>query len=77
MCCSDNPSLPVRLRQIPAKLLKFPTQVLKVKVAGFKAPSVGKQEDVLPYSPGWSVRAVMDMVDLLHGNITALVVVRN
>lgn len=69
-------TLPVRLRQMPAELLRFPVQALKVKVAGFKPPSINLQEDVLPYSPEWSVRAVMEMVDLLHTNITASVVVR-
>ncbi|XP_040913538.1 RING finger protein 17 [Toxotes jaculatrix] len=67
--------LPVsKLRQMPAELLRFPLQALKVKVAGFKAPGVNSQEDVLPYSPGWSVKAAMDMIDLLHSSITALVV---
>lgn len=55
-------------------LLQFPTRALKVKVAGFCAPSVNRQEYMLPYSPGWSVRAAMDMIDLLHGYITASVV---
>lgn len=62
---------------MPAELLKFPTQVLKVRVAGFKAPTVSQQEDVIPYSPEWTVAAAMEMLDLLHGNITATVVVRN
>lgn len=62
---------------MPAKLLRFPSQAVKVKVAGFKAPSVSWNEDVLPYSPKWSVRAVKEMLDLLHCNMTATVVVRN
>lgn len=62
---------------MPAELLQFPSRALKVKVAGFKAPSVNTQEDVLPYSPAWSVKAAMDMIDLLHNIITASVVVRN
>ncbi len=61
---------------MPAELLQFPTRALKVKVAGFKAPGGNSQEDKLPYSPGWSVKAAMDMIDLLHSNITASVVVR-
>lgn len=69
-------TLPVRIRQMPAELLQFPVQALKVKVAGLKPPSASLEEDVLPYSPEWSVRAVMEMVDLLHTNITASVVVR-
>ena len=62
---------------MPAELLQFPSRALKVKVAGFKAPRVNREEDVLPYSPGWSVKAAMDMIDLLHCNVTATVVVRN
>ena len=62
---------------MPTELLRFPLRALKVKVAGFKPPSVNWQEDVLPYSPGWSVRATMDMIELLQGNVTASVVVRN
>ncbi|XP_023259049.1 RING finger protein 17 [Seriola lalandi dorsalis] len=73
---SDD-TLPIsKLRQMPAELLRFPSRALKVKVAGFKAPSVERQEDVLPYSPGWSVKAAMEMIELLHSNITASVVAR-
>ncbi|KAM9347789.1 LOW QUALITY PROTEIN: RING finger protein 17 [Symphorus nematophorus] len=73
---SDDTLPTSKLRQMPAELLRFPLRALKVKVAGFKPPSVNRQEDVLPYSPGWSVKATMDMIDLLHGNITASVVAR-
>ncbi|XP_070770407.1 RING finger protein 17 [Enoplosus armatus] len=73
---SDDTLPTSKLRQMPAELLRFPTQVLKVKVAGFKAPRANREEDVLPYSPGWSVKAAMDMIDLLHSNITASVVAR-
>ncbi|XP_034430715.1 RING finger protein 17 isoform X2 [Hippoglossus hippoglossus] len=67
-------TLPVsKLRQMPAELLKFPSKALKVKVAGFKAPSVNMEENVLPYSPNWSVKAALEMIDLLQ-NITASVV---
>ncbi|XP_061580277.1 RING finger protein 17 [Cololabis saira] len=65
-----------KLRQMPAGLLQFPCQALKVKVAGFKPPTINQHEDVLPYSPGWSLKAVSEMIDLLHGNITAAVVAR-
>ncbi|KAM7406894.1 hypothetical protein PAMA_002879 [Pampus argenteus] len=71
---SDDTLPTSKLRQMPAELLRFPLCVLKVRVAGLKAPSVNKQEDVLPYSPKWSVKAVLDMIDLLHRNITAYVV---
>ncbi|XP_013854998.1 RING finger protein 17 [Austrofundulus limnaeus] len=73
---SDD-TLPLsKLRQMPAKLLQFPSQAIKVKVAGFKAPSVSWNEDVLPYSPKWSVRAVKEMLDLLHCSMTATIVSR-
>ncbi|KAG7240408.1 hypothetical protein INR49_026979 [Caranx melampygus] len=74
---SDD-TLPIsKLRQMPAELLKFPSRALKVKVAGFKAPGRNRDGNVLPYSPGWSVKAAMDMIDLLHGNIKASVVARD
>lgn len=75
VCYSDHLLLPGRLCQMPAELLQFPCRALKVKVAGFRAPSVTREENVLPYSPKWSMKAVMDMIDLLHTNITASVVV--
>ncbi|XP_044072779.1 RING finger protein 17 isoform X2 [Siniperca chuatsi] len=73
---SDDTLPPSKLRQMPAELLRFQSRALKVKVAGFKAPSADKKEDVLPYSPRWSVKAAMKMIDLLHSNITASVVAR-
>ncbi|XP_035531967.1 RING finger protein 17 isoform X2 [Morone saxatilis] len=73
---SDDTLPNSKLRQMPAKLLGFSLRALKVKVAGFKAPSVSKQGDVLPYSPKWSVKAAMHMIDLLHSNISATVVAR-
>lgn len=62
---------------MPGELLKFPVGVLRVKVAGFKPTSVGPLEDVLPYCPEWSLRATMEMVDLLQTNIRVSVVVRS
>ncbi|KAJ0070701.1 hypothetical protein NL108_017887, partial [Boleophthalmus pectinirostris] len=73
---SDDTLPPTKLRQMPSELLAFPAHTLKVKVTGFRAPSVTRQEDVLPYSPVWSIQAAMDMIDLLHGYITATVVAR-
>lgn len=67
----------VRIRQIPAELLKFPVRVLRVNVAGIKPLSVNRQEDVLPYCPEWSLKATMEMFDLLQTNIIASVVVRS
>uniref|UniRef100_I3KFC2 Ring finger protein 17 n=1 Tax=Oreochromis niloticus TaxID=8128 RepID=I3KFC2_ORENI len=71
---SDDTLPTSKLRQMPAELLEFPCRALKVKVAGFKAPSVTREENVLPYSPKWSMKAAMEMIDLLHKNITASVV---
>uniref|UniRef100_A0A672GYT6 Tudor domain-containing protein n=1 Tax=Salarias fasciatus TaxID=181472 RepID=A0A672GYT6_SALFA len=65
-----------RLRQMPADLMRFPSRALKVRVGGFKAPHVNVEDEVLPYSPEWSVKAAMDMIELLHDNITATVVAR-
>ncbi|XP_074550284.1 RING finger protein 17 [Halichoeres trimaculatus] len=71
---SDD-TLPVsKLRQMPAGLLGFPSRALKVKVAGFKAPRLKTEGGVLPYSPEWSMKATMAMLDLLNGNTTAYVV---
>ncbi|XP_072300260.1 RING finger protein 17 [Eucyclogobius newberryi] len=73
---SDDTLTTAKLRQMPRELLLFPTLALKVKVAGFKAPSENRQEHMLPYSPAWSVQAALDMIDLLHGHVTASVVAR-
>lgn len=64
--------LPSRLRQMPAKLLRFPVQALKVRVAGLKAPSASTEDQVLPYSPEWSVKATLAMIDLLLVDLTAV-----
>lgn len=61
---------------MPAELLRFPVQALKVKVEGLKPSSTGPQDRMLPYSPEWSIKATSEMVDLLHGGITASIVVR-
>lgn len=73
---SDDTLPPSKLRQMPTELLRFPTCALKVKVAGFRAPSERGTEAALPYSPNWSVRAAMDMINLLHGRISATVLAR-
>ncbi|XP_034017974.1 RING finger protein 17 [Thalassophryne amazonica] len=71
---SDDTLPTSKLRQMPAELLRFPVQALRVHLMGFKPPAVRPQDDVLPYSPRWSMKAVIDMIDLLHGTITASVV---
>ncbi|KAM9803355.1 RING finger protein 17 isoform 2-T2 [Syngnathus typhle] len=68
----SNDTVPSNLlRQMPAELLRFPLQALKVHVAGFKAPSIQTEDQVLPYCPEWSVKATQAMIDLLHGDILA------
>ncbi|XP_019736348.1 RING finger protein 17 [Hippocampus comes] len=69
----SNDTVPTnRLRQMPAKLLRFPVQALKVRVAGLKAPSTSTEDQVLPYSPQWTVKATLAMIDLLLGDLTAV-----
>ncbi|XP_075996283.1 RING finger protein 17 [Genypterus blacodes] len=64
---------PSKLRQMPVELMRFPVQALKVHVRGFKPPRVNQQGAVLPYSPSWSLNALQEMVQLLHGRVSALV----
>ncbi|XP_056144863.1 RING finger protein 17 [Lampris incognitus] len=73
----SNDSLPIsKLRQMPAELLLFPAKALKVHAAGFKAPRDPPKKYVLPYCPQWSMKAVKLMSELLHQNVTALVLTR-
>ncbi|XP_049584527.1 RING finger protein 17 isoform X2 [Syngnathus scovelli] len=68
----SNDTLPSNmLRQMPAELLRFPFQALKVHLAGFKAPSIQTEDQVLPYCPEWSIKATQAMIDLLHGDLIA------
>ncbi|TNN60930.1 RING finger protein 17 [Liparis tanakae] len=78
---SEDSLPPARLRRLPAALLRFPPQALEVKVSGFGPPSGGGEQEeeegaVLSYSPGWSLKATMDMLHMLHGHITAAIVAR-
>ncbi|KAK0152638.1 RING finger protein 17 [Merluccius polli] len=66
----------LRLREMPAELLRFPVRALKVKAAGFQPPSSRPDCDVLSYAPQWSVEALQHMVEVLHGQVTASVVSR-
>ncbi|TWW80400.1 RING finger protein 17, partial [Takifugu flavidus] len=71
---SDDTLPTSKIRQIPDQLLKFPVGVLKVKVAGFKPPSDNTEKIMLPYCPGWSLKATMEMIDLLQTSVRASVV---
>ncbi|XP_061660297.1 LOW QUALITY PROTEIN: RING finger protein 17 [Syngnathoides biaculeatus] len=62
-----------KLRQMPAELLRFPAQVLKVHVGGFKPPSISTEGPMLPYSAQWSLKATLAMIEQLHGDLTAIV----
>lgn len=64
-----------RLRQLPASLLHFPCAAVYVKLAGFKAPRINMENELIPYRPEWSMKAMLEMVDLLNGELTAVVVV--
>ncbi|XP_063744191.1 RING finger protein 17 isoform X1 [Eleginops maclovinus] len=73
----SNDTVPaIKLRQMLAELMGFPSRALRVKVAGFIPPRESLQQEVLPYSPRWSLKATMYMVDVLHGKTTASVVAR-
>ncbi|XP_035264204.1 RING finger protein 17 isoform X1 [Anguilla anguilla] len=63
-----------RLRQMPAALLRFPCKAIQVRVAGFKPPRVSLEKERVSYRPEWSMKAALEMIDLLHGSITASVV---
>ncbi|XP_030642398.1 RING finger protein 17 [Chanos chanos] len=69
---SDDTLPPHRLRQLPASLLRFPCAAVSVRLAGFKPPRVCLEEERLSYRPEWSMRAMMEMIDLLHGNLSAV-----
>lgn len=71
---SDD-SLPVyKLRQLPASLLHFPCAAVYVKLAGFKPPRMSTEQELIPYCPQWSMKAMLEMIDLLNGELTAVVI---
>ncbi|RXN29007.1 RING finger 17 [Labeo rohita] len=62
-----------KLRQLPASLHHFPCAAIYVKLAGFKPANVCLEMERIPYRPEWSMRAMMEMIDLLNGELTAVV----
>ncbi|KAJ8013110.1 hypothetical protein DPEC_G00049880 [Dallia pectoralis] len=70
---SDDTLPTHKLRQIPAHLLRFPCRAIKVNVVGFKPPSHNLETERLSYRPEWSLKAVLEMVSLLHSPCTAAV----
>lgn len=65
-----------RLRQLPASLHHFPCAAIYVRLAGFKPANVCLDLERIPYRPEWSMKAMMEMIDLLNGELTALLTVR-
>lgn len=66
-----------RLRQLPASLHHFPCAAVYVKLAGFKPTNVCSDLERIPYSLDWTMKAMMEMIDLLNGELTAVVTVRS
>uniref|UniRef100_A0A8C1DMD7 Ring finger protein 17 n=1 Tax=Cyprinus carpio carpio TaxID=630221 RepID=A0A8C1DMD7_CYPCA len=61
-----------KLRQLPASLHHFPCAAIYVRLAGFKPANVCLDLERIPYRPEWSMKAMMEMIDLLNGELTAL-----
>uniref|UniRef100_A0A8C7CAS3 Ring finger protein 17 n=1 Tax=Oncorhynchus kisutch TaxID=8019 RepID=A0A8C7CAS3_ONCKI len=70
---SDDTLPTHKLRQIPAHLLRFPCKAIKVRVAGFRPPRHNLEKERLSYRPEWSLKAALEMIDLLHSCCTASV----
>uniref|UniRef100_A0A673WF16 Ring finger protein 17 n=1 Tax=Salmo trutta TaxID=8032 RepID=A0A673WF16_SALTR len=70
---SDDTLPTHKLRQIPAHLLQFPCKAIKVRVAGFRPPRLNLEKERLSYRPEWSLKAALEMIDLLHSCCTASV----
>ncbi|KAJ8246735.1 hypothetical protein GJAV_G00254800 [Gymnothorax javanicus] len=70
---SDDTVPTQRLRRLPEALLPFPCKAIQVRVAGFKPPRISPEKERLSYRPEWSMKAALEMIDLLHGDITASV----
>ncbi|KAK6309769.1 hypothetical protein J4Q44_G00196500 [Coregonus suidteri] len=70
---SDDTLPTHKLRQIPAHLLRFPCKAIKVRVAGFRPPRLNLEKERLSYRPEWSMKAALEMIDLLHSCCTASV----
>lgn len=64
-----------RLRRLPETLLRFPCDAVYVQLAGFKPPRRCQESESIPYSPEWSMKTMLEMIDLLHGKLRAVVVV--
>ncbi|XP_004604568.2 RING finger protein 17 [Sorex araneus] len=56
-----------RLRQIPLRLMQYPTRAIKVFLAGFKPPIRDSGKTRIPYCPKWSMEALWAMIDCIQG----------
>ncbi|XP_017324761.1 RING finger protein 17 isoform X1 [Ictalurus punctatus] len=62
-----------KLRCLPETLLHFPCEAACVRLAGFKPPHLCQEPERIPYRPEWSMKAMLEMIDLLHGKLRCVV----
>ncbi|KAL2104301.1 hypothetical protein ACEWY4_001169 [Coilia grayii] len=55
-----------KLRRLPEFLLDFPRQAVCVRLGGFQPPCLCTETKRLPYAPEWSVKALLEMMNLLQ-----------
>ncbi|XP_066515658.1 RING finger protein 17-like isoform X2 [Hoplias malabaricus] len=70
---SDDILPPCKLRRLPPSLLRFPCEAVCVQLAGFKPPRVCGEMERISYRPEWSMKSMLEMIDLLHGTLRAVV----
>ncbi|XP_041953241.1 RING finger protein 17 isoform X2 [Alosa sapidissima] len=63
---SDDTLSILKLRCLPECLLDFPRQAVCVRLAGFQPPRFCSETKRLPYAPEWSVKALLEMMNLLQ-----------
>ncbi|NXG71871.1 RNF17 protein, partial [Baryphthengus martii] len=56
-----------RLRHIPSHLLKYPAQVVRALLAGFKPALYDENVERIPYAPEWSMDALWAMMECVEG----------
>ncbi|KAF7709854.1 hypothetical protein HF521_016704 [Silurus meridionalis] len=61
-----------KLRCLPKTLLCYPCEAVCVQLAGFKPSHLCQESARIPYRPEWSMKAMMEMIDLLHGKLRAV-----
>ncbi|KAG7331453.1 hypothetical protein KOW79_005422 [Hemibagrus wyckioides] len=62
-----------KLRCLPKTLLRFPCEAVYVQLAGFKPRHLCQESERIPYCPKWSMKAMLEMLDLLHGKLRTVV----